>query len=1559
MYRRHNTYRMNKSNARGARDSICDWTRVFDIIKSKSTDAELNKRVERIFPKNTLDEVTLLKKLTILFYKDLHGNTLLHYCAKHDKAEIATILLDFEYNNHGDEISKEPKDEYDDGLVYAVVESFIEAQESPRHKKMDSALITERLKKLKKYQQLLVQNTEYLTPVHYAMLNGKGNTDVNWTSPQRGEKSAFQVFLDHMAKDCSRKLRRKFKQFKEQSEDPTCYDLAYKGLTLAETNYGLNPLLESITRRKEEGIIMVLDHATEKINNENREILYLARNHLDYRDSGMFKFITRLLNGTDKQHRNIFHFCGIYGCHRLLEKVNEFFMKLKNCAIIEPSPLDSKITGINYDDGSTKDTFTKCILSLDRHKNLPIHFATSNGWPKCLKEMLGHLKGEYSAYEDTFNNFINQCSDGDNSRLINLAIGSNDLETVKLFLEEFEANPNLHVGLVDQNSDKHPLLEAAKSKPSIIRLLLDNKELNVKGVLSRTKQTALHLAAHHSPLIIDELNEWTFEKDLDFKTQEERFLSLFKDDENGCSPFHSAVISGKYNSVRKILEYFQEYARLKKENSTTDANQNQELRLCHLTANSQNVLHILAERITNDEKDYLEIAKMILYDAIHFREEDSEPKDDDNILMTREEITRCLKEQDKHSKTPLHLACKSGAVSLVELFLDVLEKLKLIDTVDSTKEDDDAENKTDLTRQVSLSIFAGRSKSTIRGGNKCLLESRDDLEQTPLFTAVEEGHLDIVRLLCEKNNELADHKDSYWNTPLHIAAKCGRLEIVKELVIGDTQADVQFLNHAKLTPLDNAAEAGHLEICEFLIQEGSEIDPKDLSNMTPLLLAAKNGRVKVLTMLLDKGADSSIKTSICEKWIECPNHPTKFKKVYEGGLNALELAIENGHTDCVRTILLHKKWKEFMKNSRMKHQNDLLETPMRMLLREMPDLAILVLNKSVKWQDETSTSDVYGKVKIDYTYINDLADVHKWSNFKKDEIGQEKAEESDYMYYWPVVYKKRSQTKSKENRNSSGKYQNEDIENNAANKAEKPINIDLLTVDANGHGSYHVLQDIQNTGKVELMEHPVVLMYLNRQFKLYGLRFFINDFIIYLLFVLLLNYYALIVPPRVFFDINTNENTTCPNITNLVLKEELRGGSKYEQFSYFNRIYAELPEHDCQNKTPIIVHWKYQILNYVLFFMTGVRLLLEIYAMFFRNGFSSYCRDYMNYIEMVLYGLTIYYLFGLQHDNPGFYYSKDFAHVCGSIAVFLSWMNLLLFIKKLPKLGIYVIMLEHCLITLMKFSVILGTCLAAFGITFHLLMGNKLPYQNWYVSILSVLVIMAGEQEYQSVILGHNNHATNSDHNDVNTHFTDELLFDKSVCYLIHTLCLILISILVMNLMTGLAVGDIAKINKDAQKKLSSAYIEENLIDNLYISYAFSSRAKRISLKICKFFMKKRYLELSENMIKSNEQKINVNYNFQLVKSRARGYMSTIFLYLLGIKTDYKIFKDIADHQEWPNKKVESELNSYSEMSFQRKQQESNMISAIAAQGDEIEELRKMNHEMMDHMKELHKMLKK
>lgn len=157
----------------------------------------------------------------------------------------------------------------------------------------------------------------------------------------------------------------------------------------------------------------------------------------------------------------------------------------------------------------------------------------------------------------------------------------------------------------------------------------------------------------------------------------------------------------------------------------------------------------------------------------------------------------------------------------------------------------------------------------------------------------------------------------------------------------------------------------------------------------------------------------------------------------DGPLNALELAIKFGHSDCVRTILLHEKWKEFMENARMKR--NVLDTPMRMLLRKMPDLAIIVLNRSVHWDNEKN-GDSIAKIKIDYSYIDDLGQVVEWANIKEETRRQNNENKvvirsdsietgfvgptspSDAVkyeqYYWPIAYKRDVEKISKSRKKS-------------------------------------------------------------------------------------------------------------------------------------------------------------------------------------------------------------------------------------------------------------------------------------------------------------------------------------------------------------------------------------------------------------------------------------------------------------------------------------------------------------------------------------------------------------
>ena len=80
------------------------------------------------------------------------------------------------------------------------------------------------------------------------------------------------------------------------------------------------------------------------------------------------------------------------------------------------------------------------------------------------------------------------------------------------------------------------------------------------------------------------------------------------------------------------------------------------------------------------------------------------------------------------------------------------------------------------------------------------------------------------------------------------------------------------------TPLHLAAEKGHFNICNFIIQKlENKKNPRDYSNGTPLHRAAKNGFY-----------------SICELIVQ--NVRIKFPKD-ENGFTPQDLAQENGHQE--------------------------------------------------------------------------------------------------------------------------------------------------------------------------------------------------------------------------------------------------------------------------------------------------------------------------------------------------------------------------------------------------------------------------------------------------------------------------------------------------------------------------------------------------------------------------------------------------------------------------------------------------------------------------------------
>ncbi|KAI2601749.1 ankyrin [Hypoxylon sp. NC1633] len=93
-------------------------------------------------------------------------------------------------------------------------------------------------------------------------------------------------------------------------------------------------------------------------------------------------------------------------------------------------------------------------------------------------------------------------------------------------------------------------------------------------------------------------------------------------------------------------------------------------------------------------------------------------------------------------------------------------------------------------------------------------------------------------------------------SPLHISASRGNLEITDYLL--EKGADVNALDKDENTPLHVAILSKSSktdEIVRKLISNGAELDFRDDNGATPLMLAAKDGLWNVVKILLDAGAD--------------------------------------------------------------------------------------------------------------------------------------------------------------------------------------------------------------------------------------------------------------------------------------------------------------------------------------------------------------------------------------------------------------------------------------------------------------------------------------------------------------------------------------------------------------------------------------------------------------------------------------------------------------------------------------------------------------------------------
>ncbi len=187
-----------------------------------------------------------------------------------------------------------------------------------------------------------------------------------------------------------------------------------------------------------------------------------------------------------------------------------------------------------------------------------------------------------------------------------------------------------------------------------------------------------------------------------------------------------------------------------------------------------------------------------------------------------------------------------------------------------------------------------------------------------LHTAARANWVGTTKLLLDANAEV-DGRDTHDATALCYAAALNHTKIVAVLLRAGANADAKSpRGPSGSTPLWIAASEGHSEVCDLLLQAGS--DPNNAEEASYLFEPAVKGFVQTIRSLLRAGADPEATMTIGSDASVTPlclsaelghleivrdllNAGARVDGSSSSGTRAIHQAAMNGHTEAVRLFL--------------------------------------------------------------------------------------------------------------------------------------------------------------------------------------------------------------------------------------------------------------------------------------------------------------------------------------------------------------------------------------------------------------------------------------------------------------------------------------------------------------------------------------------------------------------------------------------------------------------------------------------------------------------------------